>query len=82
MTQRTLKICHVFPPIPTRQFDWMVYDDDEADDPEVVGWGSTEVEALVDYANELAEYQDKQTPSEGVSESEKKLIEERFGRHT
>jgi hypothetical protein len=52
---RILRVIHVFPPIPMRNFDWMVYDDDEAENPRVVGWGKTEAEAIHDFATGLAE---------------------------
>lgn len=45
---------HVYPPIPIRTCDWCCYDDNTYDgapdaDPQVVGWGKTEAEAIADF---------------------------------
>lgn len=50
-----IRVVHVFPPVPTRQYDYMVYDDNEAENPRCVGFGPTPWEALSDYAEELKE---------------------------
>jgi hypothetical protein len=51
---------HVFPPIPSRQFDWAVYDDDTYDGapdagPQIVGYGATPEAAMLDFQEQLAE---------------------------
>lgn len=50
---RKLVTSYIHPPIPYRGFDWMVYDENEAEQPTVVGWGVTEWEAIRDYADGL-----------------------------
>lgn len=45
-----IKTEFVYPPIPLRQFDWCVYDDDTYDGPgSVIGHGRTEQEAIDDF---------------------------------
>lgn len=51
-----VRTTNIFPPIPLRQFDWQaVFDDDEPNDngSMMVGYGSTEAEALEDLKNEF-----------------------------
>jgi len=72
MSRRMLILYHVFPPIPFRGFDWMVYDEEEAEDPRVVGWGKTQWEALNDYADGLREFIDEQEQSKPVPENQGK----------
>lgn len=38
---------HVYPPIPTRQFDWTAFHDGEEESGHA-GWGATEAEAIED----------------------------------
>ncbi len=38
----------VFPPIPTRQFDWQAHYDGEEDEQYDAGYGRTEADAIVD----------------------------------
>lgn len=48
----------VYPPIPVRNFDWAVYDDDKCGCPEchqVVGYGPTEAAALADFREQMEE---------------------------
>jgi len=42
-----VKTQHIFPPIPSRNWDWCAYDDNRPD--RVVGWGRTEKEAIADF---------------------------------
>lgn len=45
---------HVFPPIPNRAHDWMVYlEDSDGDGPQ--GWGNTEAEAIADLKSQIEE---------------------------
>lgn len=47
-----LIIKHVYPPIPLRQFDWAVYDEEElccAERGLLTGYGPTELEAILDW---------------------------------
>lgn len=45
---RKIVTSHVFPPIPTRQFDWCAfYDGDEESGN--YGYGATEAEAIADF---------------------------------
>lgn len=67
-SSRLLRTIYIAPPIPFRHFDWTVYDEDESGSPSCVGFGATEIEAIIDYANELREYE--QTQSEDVSGKE------------
>ena len=51
MTTRTIIIHYVFPPIPTRSFDFQAsFDDDEPDDNGhmVCGFGKTPIAAMTD----------------------------------
>ena len=73
MSTRKLIVNHVFPPIPYRGFDWMVYDDEEAENPKVVGWGKTEWEAVNDYADGLREFIEEQEQSKPVLENQGKI---------
>lgn len=50
---------HVFPPIPTRCFDWQAWDGDTYDpDPDaqsLIGWGATKEAAIADLMTQVAE---------------------------
>lgn len=51
---------HVFPPIPIRSCDWVAYDENTYDGapdagPQIVGYGSTEHEAIADFREQLLE---------------------------
>ena len=71
-----IKTVHVFPPIPLRMFDWQAYDEDTFDvcsDPEcscrrnaLVGWGSTEEEAIQDLMDKMEE---RKADAEGEQEN-------------
>jgi hypothetical protein len=54
---------YVYPPIPTRDFDWQATWDDYDPDPECsrgqnVGWGRTEAEAVADLYRETEDSRD------------------------
>lgn len=54
----SVKTERIFPPIPTRSFDWMAYDDDVCHCPEcrqVRGYGATEAEAIADFVEQMQE---------------------------
>jgi len=60
-----LHLEHVFPPIPSRQFDWAVYDDETYDGapdagPQIVGYGPTPEAAKADFEEQYAERYDFQ----------------------
>jgi len=38
----------IYPPIPDRSNDWCAYRDGDEEQPGLVGWGATEMEALMD----------------------------------
>lgn len=52
---------HVYPPIPTRRFDWAAYDENyEPPDSDgvgggAIGWGNTEAEAIAEYLEIIGE---------------------------
>ncbi len=49
-----IRCCFVYPPIPSRKFDWVAYDDAyEPDDGEPVGYGKTCKEAVIDLLDQL-----------------------------
>lgn len=53
-----MRVENVCPPIPERQFDWVAYDDDACGCPEchpIVGGGATELEAILDYLEQVME---------------------------
>lgn len=47
-TSPTIRTDHVFPPIPTRQFDWVAWYDGEEDEQMATGSGPTEAAAVAD----------------------------------
>jgi hypothetical protein len=47
MSERKIVTEHVYPPIPTRQFDWSACRDGY-DEGELIGWGPTEEAAIAD----------------------------------
>lgn len=53
----TIVTQHVFPPIPTRKFDWAAYDDETFDGEtgNCVGYGETEVQAVRNFLDEWEE---------------------------
>jgi hypothetical protein len=55
-TQMKIRTEYVFPPIPTRQFDWSAVDDDSYDGEGCpIGWGATEAEAVADLMAQIEE---------------------------
>jgi hypothetical protein len=40
---------HIFPPIPDRRWDWCAYLDNDVEDENAYGWGTTEAEAIADW---------------------------------
>lgn len=55
-----LRTEHVFPPIPIRSCDWCAYDENTYDGApdaghQIVGYGSTEHEAIADFREQLLE---------------------------
>lgn len=44
---------NIFPPIPSREFDWMAYFDGRNDGP--TGFGTTEAEAIADLKSQIDE---------------------------
>jgi hypothetical protein len=46
MGNRVIRISHVYPPIPCRDFDWCAFRDGEEEGGNY-GWGSTEAIAIV-----------------------------------
>lgn len=50
-----IKTVYVYPPIPTRQFDWMAYDDNTYDGPgSPLGQGPTKEAAIQDLLEQLS----------------------------
>lgn len=43
-------LCHIYPPIPARNHDWCAYEDGREEDGDA-GWGTTPMDALIDFAN-------------------------------
>lgn len=52
---RKIITTHIYPPIPTRQFDWCAYLDGEEENTHRQGWGATESEAIDDLNRVLDE---------------------------
>jgi hypothetical protein len=49
-----LRTVHVHPPIPVRAFDWCAYDEERYDGapdagPQIIGWGTTETDAIYEF---------------------------------
>lgn len=44
---------YVYPPIPTRDFDWSAVDDETYDEGEPIGYGRTEIEAIRDLLDQI-----------------------------
>lgn len=45
---RDIVTVHTRPPIPMRDYDWCAYHDGDEERAHMIGWGKTELEALVD----------------------------------
>ena len=39
---------YIHPPIPLRQYDWAAYEDEETECHQTVGYGETELDAIID----------------------------------
>ena len=55
-----LRTEHIFPPIPIRSLDWCAYDENTYDGApdaghQIVGYGTTEREAVADFCEQLLE---------------------------
>lgn len=61
-----LVVTHVYPPIPSRHFDWCAYQDGEEESGNY-GWGKTDIEAIYDWKEQYGEY-DRVKSSKGSGE--------------
>ena len=52
-----IRVVYIYPPIPSRDFDYAVYDDNtyEGDPSQVVGYGATEEAAIQDFLTRMEE---------------------------
>ena len=48
MSERIIRTSFIYPPIPTRQFDYCAWYDDEGEEAGRYGQGATELEAIED----------------------------------
>lgn len=53
MNNKLIRVSHVYPPIPTRNFDWCAYFDGE-EEHGCYGWGPTQQAAIADLMEEAA----------------------------
>jgi len=51
----TIKTSFVYPPIPSRDSDWMAYLDGHEENTRLQGWGRTEAEAIAELKERIEE---------------------------
>jgi hypothetical protein len=56
MNEKRIVTDHVFPPVPSRSFDWCAYYEGE-EEKQNYGWGRTEEEAVADLLADTGEKQ-------------------------